>query len=172
MRPTPALVALVTLIALAAACRDGAPLEPRLPQRASLAADPATHETFPVDFTLPAGYCGLTTNVHLTGEFEQVTHIVETPSGGVRGVFNQSARGTAVGDDGSRYRFSYNNHSMEDDTSFPITFKQQDVFVLIGQQGAPNINARFVLDGSVDANNTVTVDIKLAKGDPFNCDPI
>src|SRR4051812_3803944 len=65
-----------------------------------------------VQFTIPAGTCGLTTTVAGTGAIEFVIQSVEHPDG----TFTASqiisgTHGTAVGQDGSRYAFNHQNNA-------------------------------------------------------------
>jgi hypothetical protein len=136
-----------------------------------------TRFTLPVDETMHAGTCGLTTDVRLLGEITFVVHVTETGTGRRIGHINSSARGTGTGEDGSRYRFSYNNNARVVDfvgefspDNPPYTAYVVDRFQLSGLGGAPNVNTHWLFGIRLDAAGNATV----LRDVPRNqeCDPI
>jgi hypothetical protein len=176
---------LVSHLALAAAFALAGCADPTAPDAASpealgghnlAQASAADRVRFDVTFTIPGGTCGLTTTVTGTGVYQVVSRVSETPAGGLRIAFHESAHGTATGADGSQYRFNYAvNYTVidvDDPTTLPIVLDLVDHFNLLGQGRAPDVKVflkgLFLFDGSVPL---------IPIGDPvirggLTCDPI
>jgi len=176
-----ALTAAFTL----AACTD--PVGPRSAPPASLAqpsfaqgAPTATRTTFEVTFTIPgntsSNMCGLATPVTGTGVFQMVNRVSQTKTGEWRIGFSWSAHGTAVGDDGSQYRFNYVASGkwidVTDPTALPVAIELVDHFNLIGQGATPDVkvflHGSFLFDGvDITPNGNPVI-----RGADLECDPI
>ena len=136
----------------------------------------ATVSQFDVTFTIPAGTCGLTTEVTGTGVFHSVNRVLPARSGEARIFFSESAHGTATGDDGSRYRFNYaaNYEVLEvlDPSGFPLVMDLVDHFNLLGQNGAPDVkvylHGQFLYDGTLPLT---PIGAPVIRGD-LDCDPL
>jgi hypothetical protein len=177
------LLASLPLLAAApalTACAGDGPLPP--PAAApSLAkeggAATTTRFTLPVDEVMEEGSCGLTTDVRLTGEITFLVHVTRTGTGRSLAHIISSARGTGAGEDGSRYRFSYNNNARLVDfvgepspDNPPYTAYVVDRFQLSGLAGAPNVNTHWLFTIRVDTAGNPTV----LRNEERNqaCDPI
>jgi hypothetical protein len=172
---TPLALSLLALVG----CSSSDPAAPTLaPSRplASRATPTLLRFTEPVTFTLAAGTCGLTTTVNGTGTITFVIEFTQRPDGS----FNpapilSTAIGTALGDDGSRYQFSYHNTNIVRDRtggfSFPFTFSFVDVFHLVGAGSSPDV--RVMQSGAITVLDPTTfvIDKYTVRGDP-SCDPI
>ena len=110
-----------------------------------------------------------------TGAIEFVIQSVEHPDG----TFTASqiisgTHGTAVGQDGSRYAFNYQNNAHVADKTEALrcfTFTGIDKFNLVGAGSAPDIHVmqRFTIRINEDQSTTL---LKFeVRGDP-SCDPI
>ena len=169
---------LLALVALAlAGCAE--PTSPRAtvpnaPTGANLAV--VDNSKFPVTFSIPGGTCGLTSTVTATGVYHLLNRVSETPSGGLRIAFSETAHGTATGADGSQYRFNYAANyqvlDVDDPTTFPVVLDLVDHFNLIGQGQAPDV--RVFLKGQFLFDGTLPL---IPIGDPvirggLTCDPI
>jgi hypothetical protein len=176
-RASPFALMILTLAGCsdAVAPRAAAPLAVDQPDLAVTASAPIIVR-FPVSFTMPGGTCGLTTTVTATGDFQMVNRVSQTRSGEWRVGFSWSAHGTAVGADGSQYRFNYSANGkwidVVDPTSLPVEIELVDHFNLIGQGGAPDVrvflHGRFLYDGA-----TVTpIGTPVIRGAGLACDPI
>jgi hypothetical protein len=163
----------VVLAVLAVGCADGSgplPAEPAAPRLTV-----GTNTRFPVTFTLPAGRCGLTTTVTGTGEWHAVVRTTEGPNGQVLPIaFSNSAHGTAVGADGTRYVWNYHNNRRRVGFTgtFPFEVHWTDHFVLVGQGGAPDVHTFFNIYFVAGPGGTRSYVRELTIGDPANCDPI
>jgi hypothetical protein len=166
-----------------AGCGDSGPLSPdaapgtRIPApSAAKGSGGVARSTTPISFTLAAGSCGLTTDVHATGEMKTITHLQTTNTGEVRLWFNWSAHGTAVGDDGSRYVFNYaaNFKAVElTGTGAPLVIDVVDHFNLIGRGQAPDV--KVFLHGLFALNaqgRPVALEGATVRGADITCDPI
>jgi hypothetical protein len=152
-----------------AACADPVaprPAVPNVPDDPSFAV--VQNSTDPVTFTLSAGPpCGLTTNVTGTGEFHTVIRVSQSKSG-VKVEFNLSARGTASGEDGSRYVFNYANSQ---ELVNPDVIDIVDHFNLIGQGKTPDL--KVYLRGTFQSTFPFgPIDDPVIRGPSFSCDPI
>ena len=152
-----------------AACADPVaprPAVPNVPDDPSFAV--VQNSTDPVTFTLPAGPpCGLTTDVTGTGEFHTVVRVSQSKSG-EKVEFNLSARGTAVGEDGSRYVFNYANSQ---ELVNPDVIDIVDHFNLIGQGNTPDL--KVYLRGTFQSTFPFgPIDDPVIRGPSFSCDPI
>jgi hypothetical protein len=135
----------------------------------------ASNTTFPVSFTLRAGRCGLTTDVTGTGEWHAIVRTTTGANGQELQVgFNNSAHGTAVGADGTRYVWSYHNNRRRVDYtgSRPFEVHWTDHFNLIGQGGAPDVHTFFNVYYTLEVDGSRTYLREVTIGDPDNCDPI
>lgn len=177
---THSLVALLPSVALLAACAAD-PVQPRptpsAPSLAKTAAPIHLRITDPVSATMLGGTCGLTTDVHLTGELQVVITVVQTGTGRMLATINSSAQGTAVGDDGSRYRWSYNNNVRTTDfvgfpspDNPPYVVNLIDRFRLSGLAGAPDVSSHIFFGIAIDANGNVTILRDRSRN--AACDPI
>jgi hypothetical protein len=143
-------------------------------------ASVVTRVRFPVTFSIPGSTggntCGLATSVTGTGEFQMVNRVSQTRTGEWRVGFNWTAHGTAVGADGSRYRFNYTASGTWVDvvspTTLPVEIELVDHFNLIGHGQTPDIKlhlrGRFLFDG-VDVT---PVGDPVIRGGDLACDPI
>lgn len=152
-----------------AACADPVaprPAVPNVPDDPSFAV--VQNSTDPVTFTLAAGSpCGLTTNVTGTGEFHTVIRVSQSKSG-EKVEFNLSARGTAVGEDGSRYVFNYANSQ---ELVNPDVIDIVDHFNLIGQGSTPDL--KVYLRGTFQSTFPFgPIGDPVIRGPSFSCDPI
>jgi hypothetical protein len=152
-----------------AACADPVaprPAVPNVPDDPSFAV--VQNSTDPVTFTLSAGPpCGLTTNVTGTGEFHTVIRVSQSKSG-EKVEFNLSARGTAVGEDGSRYVFNYANSQ---ELVNPDVIDIVDHFNLIGQGKTPDL--KVYLRGTFQSTFPFgPIGDPVIRGPSFSCDPI
>jgi len=149
---------------------------PNAPTRANLATA-VDNFKFDVEFTIPAGTCGLTSTVTGTGVYHVVNRVSETRSGGLRVAFSESAHGTATGADGSQYRFNYVANSkvidVDDPTTLPIVLDLVDHFNLLGQGQTPDVKVylrgQFLYDGTLPVT---PIGDPVVRGDGLNCDPI
>jgi hypothetical protein len=151
----------------------GSALSPAGPNFASQQASDVSREQ--VTFTLTPADCPvLTTTVTGTGIFHAVAHIsFNAQETKANFSFHDSFVGTATGADGSRYRFSYNNHY--NDTNEPVApfeVRIVDNFHLLGQGGAPNIGVQQRHHFRVNADGTITDLGSEFRGDPVSCDPL
>jgi len=152
-----------------AACADPVaprPAVPNVPDDPSFAV--VQNSTDPVTFTLAAGPpCGLTTNVTATGEFHTVVRVSQSKSG-EKVEFNLSARGTAVGEDGSRDVFNYANSQ---ELVNPDVIDIVDHFNLIGQGKTPDL--KVYLRGTFQSTFPFgPIGDPVIRGPSFSCDPI
>jgi hypothetical protein len=187
------VTAVAGLIALfAGACADG--LGPTMPTRPAAGVSPASssqtptvsgsptnvmavtstdHNSVPVAFDFASGTCGLATHVAATGQYDIKVHSVTTPGGTVRVTLNSQARGTATGDDGSRYVFSYNQTLIQENAATdPIPVRATDVFQLVGLGGAPSVHTGFVVTADLSGGQLSNVTFTIVRGNPFACDPL
>ena len=140
----------------------------------------ANRVRFDVTFNIPQGTggnsCGLTASVTGTGVFQMVNRVSQTKSGEWRLHFSWSAHGTAVGSDGSQYRFNYVANSKGIDvvspTTLPLEIELVDHFNLLGQGQTPDLRVflkgRFLFDG-VDVT---PLGDPVIRGADVECDPI
>lgn len=148
------------------------------------AAPAASHTTVreTVTWTLPADQCAsLTAGVSVTGTGERklVTNTHANADGSSQVVANDLVTGTAVGSDGSTYRFIYHNHTTQDMPSAggPIRITMIDDFVLNGDGSAPDMSIGFNWRWTYTppaaswppADNWQQIS---TRGDSFACDPI
>ena len=152
-----------------AACADPVaprPAVPHVPDDPSFAV--VQNSTDPVTFTLLAGPpCGLTTDVTGTGEFHTVIRVLQS-KGVSRVEFNLSARGTASGEDGSRYVFNYANSQ---ELVNPDVIDIVDHFNLIGQGKTPDL--KVYIHGTFQAVPPFApIGNPVVRGPSFSCDPI
>jgi hypothetical protein len=127
----------------------------------------------PLTFTLTPATCPqLATTVTGTGESHVVIHQSPDGSGGVHFDFHNTVNGTAVGEDGSTWRFSYQlNERTTKEAVPPFTVATVDKFLLLGGGGAPNIAVKIYDEFVVNADGSIT-ELKLrVRGDP-GCDAI
>jgi hypothetical protein len=181
-RPSPVLtsVALVA-VALVTGCAGDEALGPPQPLASPVFAragtpQPTGAELFvvPVEITLPAGRCGLTTTVTGSGELRTVVHTAQLDGRTLAVGFNSVATGTATGADGTRYRFHYTNmrHRVDFTGAPPFEAHIVDSFTLIGQGRAPDVRAFFNQYFVVNADGTRTILRDVTVGDPAQCDPL
>jgi len=169
----------VLALALAvAACDDGAPVPvgpSSQPGTGVAFASANATQTFrePLTFTLTPETCPqLTTVVTGTGESHVVVHESADGSGGVHFSFSNTVKGTAVGEDGSTWKFSYqlNEHDTKE-AEPPFTVAFVDKFLLLGDGGAPNIKVKIYNQFVVNPDGSFT-DLKVRiRGEP-GCDAI
>lgn len=167
---------------LLAAC-SADPMRPDAGARSFAKADVPVRVRFtePVDVTMEGGpgtACGLAVDVHLTGELTVNIHVTTTGTGRRLAHVISSARGTAEGDDGSRYVWSYNQAVRVTDFtdaiptpgSTPQISYVIDRFRLSGLGGAPDVSAHILFGIQLDAqgNPTILRDRSRAAA----CDPI
>jgi hypothetical protein len=170
----------IALLALASACAsDGAAptatTTPDLAVGTGGSGGVASNTRFPVTFELKAGTCGLTTDVVGTGEWHALVRTTAGPDGQTLPIgFNNSAHGTAVGDDGTRYVWSYHNNRRRDDFTGapPFQVHWTDHFVLVGQGSAPDVHTFFNVYFTIEAGGARTYLREVTIGDPDHCDPI
>jgi hypothetical protein len=144
----------------------------------------ATHTTVreTVTWTLPADQCAslpAAVSVSGTGERIAVTNTNVNSDGSSKIVSNDLVKGTAVGSDGSTYRFVYHNHTTQDVPSAggPIRVTMVDDFVLNGDGSAPDMSIGFnwrwtytpPAESWPPADNWQRIS---TRGDSFTCDPI
>lgn len=167
----------VLALALAiAACDDGAPLPAGPSPETGLAfasANATQTSREPLTFTLTPETCPqLATVVTGTGESHVVVHQSPDASGGVHFIFSNTVKGTAVGEDGSTWKFSYqlNEHDTKE-AEPPFTVAFVDKFLLLGDGGAPNIKVKIYNQFVVNPDGSFT-DLKIRiRGEP-GCDAI
>jgi hypothetical protein len=171
------ITSLLTFVAcgVAAACTGDAatPSQPLTPHSAARSVG-TNHFTVPFTFEMPAGTCGLTTTVHGSGDYEFVeSNRVGTPNGTrTIAISNVHAHGTAWGDDGTRYTFSYvNNGRWLDVPPAPLSITFVDNFHLSSRGSGPNVGITVQGNFSVDVNGNETFSLQQRHGD-FSCDPI
>lgn len=170
----PSYLAFALSLMLAGCSESVAPPTALAPSSPDLAK--ATLTRSEVTFTLPAGTCGLTTDVTGTGVFQSVVRELEVGGGEVRILLGESYHGSATGDDGSQYRFNYSANyeivEVLDPSGLPIVIDVVDHFNLLGQAGAPDskmfIHGQFIYDGSLPLTPVGSPTIR---GD-LNCDPV
>jgi hypothetical protein len=167
------------LAVLVAACSAAEVAAPEAPSALRLSKSGgggvASNTRFPVTFTLPAGRCGLTTDVVGTGEWHAVVRTTTGPNGETLPIgFNNSAHGTAVGADGTRYVWNYHNNRRRDNYtgSRPFEVHWTDHFHLIGQGGAPDVHTFFNIYFTLEVDGSRTYVRQVTIGDPDRCDPI
>ena len=160
IRRLSAALSLLASALVAGACgADAIPSEPAAPSLAKTAGSPTTTRfTVPISTTMPENTCGLTTNVHLVGELTVTIHVTQTGTGRNIAHVQSSARGTAEGDDGSRYRWSYNQAVRVTDfigapapDNVPQIAYVTDHFRLSGLGGAPDVTAHILFGIQLDA---------------------
>jgi hypothetical protein len=174
------LAALAALGAtLVTGCGDAAVTGPEVGATPRFAASAgggvASNTTFPVTFTLRAGRCGLTTDVTATGEFHAIVRTTTGDDGRTLAIgFNNSAHGTAVGADGTRYVWSYHNNRRRDNYTGarPFDVHWTDHFVLVGRGRAPDVHTFFNVYFTIEVDGSRTYVRNVTIGDPDNCDPI
>ena len=158
------------------ACDGGSsiPAEPSSRVAPSFASANATQTLRePLSFTLTPATCpALNTVVHGTGESHVVFHLSPDGSGGVHFSFSNTVKGTAVGEDGSTWRFSYQlNQRSTKEAEPPFTVAFVDKFLLLGDGGASNIKVKIYDKFVVNPDNSFT-DLKVRiRGEP-GCDAI
>jgi len=143
-----------------------------------------THETVreTVTWSLPANQCASLpagVSVSGTGQRIAVTNTNINTDGSSRIVSEDRVTGTAVGSDGSTYRFVYHNHTAQDvpNAGGPIRVTMVDDFVLNGDGSAPDMsigfNWRWTYTPPAEiwppADNWQRIS---TRGDSFTCDPI
>ena len=101
----------------------------------------------PVSFTIAADSCpAITSDVTGSGVWREVTITRIGSDGLTYVVYNATATGTAVDEEGTTYRFNYNNHQqyvLPTDGS-PHQVWMNDHFNLVGAGGANDIHVGFV----------------------------
>ena len=114
---------------------------------APAAGSAASPTEFPVSFTIEAANCSdISSDVTGTGVWREVTNTRVGKDGLTVVVYNATATGTAVDEEGTIYRFNYHNHQefvLPDDDS-PHQIRMSDHFNLVGAGGANQIHAGFV----------------------------
>jgi len=112
------------------------------------------------------------------GELHFTTHTTKNPDGTLTMQIQSTANGTAVDNNGDRYRWVYANHLDFSLESYAGHFT--DTFDLISLGDAPNLKVRLSWDVVVDPNHLDPSEIIFratsltpieTNGDPF-CDPI
>ena len=173
-------IAVVCVAALAACAESVAPPDapemPRGPNRAAVASPIRFDVTFDIPQGTAGNLCGLAAPVTGTGVFQMVNRVSQTKDGEWRVHFSWSAHGTAVGEDGSQYRFSYSANGRWIDvvtpTTVPVEIELVDHFNLIGQGHTADIKlflrGRFLFDG-VDIT---AIGDPVIRGADLECDPI
>jgi hypothetical protein len=101
----------------------------------------------PVSFTIDAGSCpDITSDVTGTGVWREVTNTRVGADGQTYVVYNATASGTAVDEEGTTYRFNYHNHQQyalpADGSDHQVWMN--DHFNLVGAGGANDIHVGFV----------------------------
>lgn len=139
-----------------------------------------THET--VSWTLPADQCAsLSPGVTVigTGERAMTTNTHVNVDGSSQVVSNDLVKGTALGSDGSTYRFTYHNYTVQHVPSAggPVRITMVDEFVLQGDGSAPSMiigfNWRWTYTPPAASWPPVDNVQKLStRGDSLTCDPI
>ena len=144
----------------------------------------ATHATVreTVEWTLPADQCtSLPAGVSVSGigERTMVTNTNVNADGSSQIVSNDLVSGSAVGSDGSTYRFIYHNHTAQDlpRAGGPIRVTMVDHFVLNGDGSAASLSIGFnwrwtytpPAESWPPADNWQRIS---TRGDSFTCDPI
>jgi hypothetical protein len=169
---------LIGLAALLAACGPDRPLatEPAVsntspPAFASANATLTFRE--PLTFTLTPAQCSeLTTTVTGTGVSHVVVHESPDGSGGIHFSFSNTVNGTATGEDGSFYRFSYQlNERTTKEAVPPFTVAIVDKFLLIGAGKTQNVAVKFYNEFVVNPDGSFT-DIKFTVRGELGCDAI
>jgi len=142
----------------------------------SLASDNASQPFQEVEsFVLTPEECpSLATTVRGTGIFRGVDHAsARGPTGLFTFRFHQNYHGTAVGDDGTQYRFAYNNSYRDTGEPVPPFIATIiDRFSLISLDGSRNIQVRFKTTFRVNPDTSIDVLKFVARGDPASCDAI
>jgi hypothetical protein len=164
----PAVLSLTAAGLLTACAAD--PVQPgtAAPSLARSSAPVNQRLTFPIEATMdggPGSQCGLAADVHLTGEMTVRIHVTETGTGRRLAHVQSSARGTAVGDDGSRYVWSYNQMVRVTDFLVPIPSPDAapyvayitDRFRLSGLGDAPDVSAHILTGIQLDADGNATI---------------
>jgi len=144
--------------------------------------------TFPVTFAIPVPWdptnsCGLDTPVNGEGVFHVVAHASQKPDGSWNVNINWSAHGTAVGDDGTQYRFNYAlaSHAIDltgPNYGLPGNFEVVDHFNLVGAGNAPRLKVAFRALINIDGADPTQLALTFTPRDfsrlvgEYNCDPI
>jgi hypothetical protein len=177
---TPRLTILLLLTSLSLGCSDQSALEAN--STASTNAAPAfasanATEQFRqvIDFVLTPEQCpSISTVITGSGVFHGAFHV--SPKG-KSGLFNFSFHsnytGTATGEDGTSYRFAYNNEyrdSGEPEPPFVATIL--DRFFLVGLGSTPDVRVQSRVTLRFNSDNTVTPLKVVLRGDPPACDAI
>jgi hypothetical protein len=128
-----------------------------------------------VSFVLAPEECpSLTVPVRGTGIFHSVAHVSPRgPTGHFTFRFHDTYHGAAVGDDGTRYRFAYNNgyrDTGEPEAPFIVTVI--DRFSLISLDGSRNIDVRLKVTFRVNPDDSIDVLKVVTRGDPPGCDAV
>jgi hypothetical protein len=114
---------------------------------APAAASAAPQTQRPVSFTIDAATCSaITSDVTGTGVWREVTNTRTGKDGQTYVVYNATATGTAIDEQGTTYRFNYHNHrnfAIPADGS-PFQVRMSDHFNLVGAGGANQIHVGFV----------------------------
>lgn len=169
-----AVVAL-SLTIVSVGCSADLPQTPRAFAPASaLSAKGTNHFSVAFTFDMPAGTCGLATAVHGSGEYNFVETVSPGESNGTRviAISLAHAHGSAIGDDGTRYSFSYqNNLRFFELPPGDLSATFVDNFRLVGQGSAPNVVVTVQNTFTVHEDGTFTFNLVQRKGD-FSCDPI
>jgi hypothetical protein len=171
-------VQLLLCAALSAGCAERGPFEPGFSEPPAFATPPSisaveSRITLPVEFTLPAGSCGLTTDVTGTGELRAFVHVTETGQGEFRVGMHNIAHGTATGADGSQYVFHFVAQGRFVDFTGvpPFTIQVVEGFRLVGRGRAPDVKTFFNGTFVFDVDGSVTMSFKVLHGDPA-CIPV
>ena len=134
---------------------------------------------------MPAGQCsGLNVTVDGTGQRNMVTVTTVKADGSQQAVIDDLVIGTAVDNNGLKYRFHYGNHSVWDTpaSGAPVQIKMNDLFLL--QTKATEASNRYVVKvafvwrWTYDPNTSAywppvdNFQPIATVGDPLTCDPI
>jgi len=181
MRQLPAVLSLAAAGLVAACGADPVGPAPAAPAFAKASAPIHQRFTVPIEATMeggPGSQCGLAADVHLTGELTVHIRVTETGTGRRLAHIQSSARGTASGDDGSRYVWSYHQTVRVTDFLVPIptpdvapqTTYITDHFRLSGLGGAPDVTAHILFGIQLDAAGNPTILRDRSRN--AACDPI
>jgi hypothetical protein len=129
----------------------------------------------PVSATLSAASCpALGTDITLTGVSRFAAHLSFDASGLGHLAGADAITGTAVGADGSTYRFNYHDAFSAPFTGFPATISVTDHFVLVGS-GGQRIHTFFtatIVVADFESEEFLSFEPHVVIGDPEHCDPL
>jgi hypothetical protein len=174
--PSRFLPAAVATCLLLSACGDqtaSAPTAPSLAAESNAPRDGSTTTRQPIEFVLSTATCPeLPADIRGKGISTLTVRDAGWRSGSRQSLSRNLVEGTAVGSDGSRYRFRYLNTTLSPtDKAPPYEVVFDDQFALIGKDKAPTIQVHQFYRFIVNADGTFT-DLEVRVSGNPGCDPI